>query len=355
MHPWTRKALDRTPRRLRPGVELVVRTIDDTFDDRVPGLAAEVAFFVLLSLPPLLLTLLAGAGVVGQWVGASWRPELAQVLRDAAQTIFSDATMTTTVTPLLDRLVQDADASVFGISFVITFVSASRALRVVSAAITIAYDLETTRPPWQQRLWGFALTFGALVVGIGLVPLLVAGPGLGELVSDWAGGITGLDEVWRAVYWPAAGVVVTVLMGVLYHLAAPWWTRFRRDLPGAVLAMALWLAGTVALRVYVGQTIAEDAIYEPIAGPLIVLLWLYVSAFAVLLGAEFNAEIEKMWPSRPHLHPAVAGAFMTDGQGRSRNPLARRRKPPQSSGDPTVALPAAHTTRRTADAGTDED
>lgn len=298
MHPVSSKLIARSPRRLRVPVELAVRTVDDTFHDRAPGLAAEVAFFVLLSLPPLLFTLLASIGAVGNAFGADWQRDVGDAIRTASQIIFSAETGGI-IDRTVDALLEESRGSVIGIGFLLTFFSASRALRVITTAITLAYDLESTRKPWQQRVWGLGLTLGGLVVGLIVVPILVAGPGLGEAVSQQVGGVPGLAAVWRVLYWPGAVVVLTLLITALYHFAAPWWTPFHRDLPGAILAMLLWLGGTVGLRAYVAQVIEGDALYQPIAGPLVVLLWLYVSGFSVLVGAELNSEIEGMWPSIP--------------------------------------------------------
>ena len=164
---------------------------------------------------------------------------------------------------------------------------------------------EFRRPVRREQRGGEHL-FGTLASGLGdlVGPLLVAGPDGGATASRLLGGVPGLAEVWAVAYWPGAAVLLTLMIAVLYHVAAPWRTPFHRDLPGAVLAMVLWLLGTVGLRVYVGQAIGES--YGFIATPLIILLWLYVSAFAVLLGAELNAEIEKMWPTADRTDPAAA-------------------------------------------------
>lgn len=319
VHDVTRRIIDRAPRWIRPGVELVVRTVDDTFSDRVPGLAAEIAFFTLLSLPPLLVTVLAGVGEIGDLVGRDWRVRLATTIKDGADLILTGEGM-----ELLDEfltgpsgLIEQSQGSLVGIGFVITLFSASRALRVVSTALTIAYDLRATRPPWKDRLWGVVLTLGALVVSMVVGPVLVAGPDAGATLSDLLGGVPGLTDVWRAAYWPATGVTLTLLIAVLYHFAAPWQTPFRRDLPGAVLAMLLWLIGTAGLRVYVTQAIGDS--YGFIATPLILLLWMYVSAIVLLLGAELNAEIEKMWPTHhvtdPEADPNLDPDTEADPQG----------------------------------------
>jgi membrane protein len=298
MHPLSAKAIARAPRFARTPVELVVRTVENSFRDRIPGLSAEVAFFVLLSMPPLLFTLLATLGAIGSRIGATWQADVGEAIRSATQVVFS-AEAGGVLDRTVDALLQESSGTVIGAGFVLTLFSASRALRVIMTAITLAYDLEPTRTGWQQRLWGLGLTLGSLIVGLVVIPVLVAGPGLGQGISDEVGGVPGLGLIWRTLYWPSAVVLVTLLLTTLYHLAAPWSTPFRRDLPGAALAMLLWLGGTVGLRAYAAAVLEGAALYQPIAGPLVVLLWLYVSGFSVLVGAELNAQIERMWPSQP--------------------------------------------------------
>lgn len=296
MHPVSTPLIDRTPRRLRPAVELVVRTAKGVVRDRVPGLAAEIAFFTMLSLPALMLTGLASVGFVGDLLGRQWRTAFADeiiggvgfLLSDEGQEVFAE---------LVQALVTESRGGFIGIGFLIAIYTASRAFRVVTTALVIAYDLRATRPPWQDRLVGLGLTLGGLVVAMVLGPALIGGPEGGRAVSDMVGGIPGLPEIWAAFYWPTTGATLTLLIALLYHVAAPWHTPYWRDLPGALLAMLLWLAGSAGLRLYVGQAI--DATYGFIAAPLVILLWIWVSAIVLLLGAELNAAIEHMWPSVP--------------------------------------------------------
>lgn len=91
-------------------------------------------------------------------------------------------------------------------------------------------------------------------------------------------------------------VLVLVGLATIYHLGVPWHTPWRRDLPGALLAMALWLTAAAGLRAYLEFSVQDDAAYSQVAVPIAVVLWLYLTALAVLLGAEVNAAIEKMWP-----------------------------------------------------------
>lgn len=299
--------IERTPARVRSVVELTLRTVQDTFADRVPGLAAEVAFFVLLSMPPLLLLGLGTVGFIGGAV-PGFADDAADRLLGLAAIVLTDDTVAL-LRPVVEGVLTEGRGDLASLGVVLTLYSASRALRVIVVALTIAYDLPEQRRSWQHRVWGLGLTVVAVIVGILAIPLLVLGPGFGRVIGTYViAGDTVIDLVWRVAYWPVAAVLATGLLAALYHVAAPWTTPWRRDLPGAALAMLLWLAGSAGLRLYTVGAAVSDPVFAPLAGPVILLLWLYVSAFAVLLGAELNAEIEKMWPTiqRPPGDPAAS-------------------------------------------------
>jgi membrane protein len=296
VHPLTRRLIDRSPARLRTPVTLVLRTAGGALDDRLPGLAAELAFWVLLSLPALLLTAIAGLSVVAE-EGSGWQDQLINRIIDVSSVALS-AQAIQSVRSILEQLVSGTTLSLVSVAFVATVWTASRAVKVVLVTIAITYGAQPP-PGFGQRLLGFGLTVAALLIGIVVAPLLVAGPGFGERLVDL--GIVGgevLAVIWRVAYWPTAVVLVTAALASLYHVGAPWNTRWLRDLPGAVLATSLWIAGSGALRLYGAWILGSDSIYGPLAGPIVGLLWLWVSGFAVLLGAEFNAQVERRWPSR---------------------------------------------------------
>lgn len=283
---------DDLPAWVRGPVLLVVQTVREAIDDRVPGLAAEIAFFVLLSLPALALTLLAGVGLAGDLVGADWQAQLAQQIREGTSLVLQPSSQDV-VDEVLTATVEEGSAGIVGIGLVFAIFSASRAFRVLVETVTIAYDLEETRPRWQQRLWGLGLTIAGLFVGLVVAPLVIIGPRFGATLSRLLGGVPGLAATWSLAYWPTAIVVLTLLVTALFHVAAPWQTPWRKDVPGALTAVGLWLLGSVGLRGYARFVIETDAAYGPLAGPLVVLLWLYVTAFSLLLGAEFNAELHR--------------------------------------------------------------
>jgi membrane protein len=298
VHPLTRRIIDRTPPRVRRGVELVVRTIDGAVADRLPGLAAELAFWVLLSLPALLLTIIAALSlVVGE--GGTWQDQLIDRIVEVSTVALTTDAIDRVLRPVLEQLVIGTTVPVVSVAFLATVWTASRAVKVVLVAIAMAYG-RSQPAGFGHRLLGFGLTIVGILAGLVLAPVLVVGPGFGEQLDGWLGfDADTIATLWRTAYWPTVIVVVTAALASLYHLGAPWNTRWLRDLPGAVLATALWLAGSGALRLYGSWILGSDSIYGPLAGPIVGLLWIWLTGFAVLLGAELNAQIEHLWPTRP--------------------------------------------------------
>lgn len=291
--PTARLWLGRVPTRLRRPAELGVRTALDTIADRVPGLAAEIAFYAILSLPPLLLTAVAGLGfldplVTERTVGA---------VVDASRQVFTTETVREVVEPTVQRVVRSPRSDILSFGFLLALYSASRVARVLITAVEIAYDTSALRPAWKTRLYGVGATFGILLLVPLLVPLLVFGPGFGAVLADLPAIPSIVETIWLLAYWPGVAALGVGALATVFHLLTPYATPWRRDVPGAVLAVALWLVGSTLLRTYTDRAFTgEGSIYAPIAGPLVVLVWLYVLGFAVLLGAELNSELEQMDP-----------------------------------------------------------
>lgn len=303
---------ERVARRLppvaQPAWRLISRTVVDTAEDRVHGLAAEAAFFALLSLPPLLLVVVGAFSYVRRVFAEPTATEITSQLLNAIEAVAIQVFTTDTV----DRMVEFVDGllaserlDILSLGFVVAFWSGSRATSTFITAITIAYDLEDPRPVWKRRVMAFGLTLGGSLAALIVFPALALGP---DIVAYLAPRM--LDSVARSVvdlaFWPGVVVVSVALLTVLYHVGVPWSTPWRRDVPGAVLAVSLWVLGSLALRYYVGATIRTRETLETLATPLVGMLWLYVTAFAVLLGGELNAEIERLWPHDRDLRDAMA-------------------------------------------------
>jgi membrane protein len=106
-------------------------------------------------------------------------------------------------------------------------------------------------------------------------------------------------KLLNAIYWPVLSLVLIMGLITFYHLAPPKRLPWHRGAPGALLAAAVFLIGGSVLRAYIGFIVGHGISYGTLAAPIAALLFFYVLALAVLLGAELNATIEQTWPSAP--------------------------------------------------------
>lgn len=283
-------------RRFSTARTLGVKTVHDSLEDRLPGLAAEVSFYLLLSLPPLLLVGLGALSYFGDWFGPTAVSEVEQAIIDAASGVLTQETIDDVVQPAVTSLLAQGRADILSIGAILALWSGSRALKVIVQAVTIAYDLEDRRTWWQHRLLGLGLTFAGILMLAIVLPLLIVGPEAGAALADEFGLGRAFDLTWQILYFPVVIALGLSLLAWVYHVVPPHSTRWRRDIPGALLAFVVWLAGSYGLRIYATNFIESDSAYSYFGTPLVLLLWIYITAVALLVGAEFNAEIEKMFP-----------------------------------------------------------
>ncbi len=294
-HPTGRlhraRVLYRHVSKRRLGWLLLKDTVHSCVEYRVTGLAAEAAFFCLLSLPPLFLGLLGLLGYLEPWIGHDTIDTIRANTLTAAATVLSDKGVDEIARPLLDDIFRGGRPDVISIGFAIALWSGSRALNVFVDTITIMYGLEGKRGIVATRLLAFFLYLVALVLGAVALPLMVAGPDTVVYL------LPASEDAVRALYWPVVLLVSVAFLTTLYHVSVPVRSPWREDIPGAVVALAMWLLGSLLLRVYLASTVEGPTIYGSLAAPVAVLLWIGVSAFAVLVGAAVNAALDRVWPS----------------------------------------------------------
>jgi membrane protein len=259
-------------------------------------LSAEVGFWQLLSLPPLLLTVL---GVIGYFHGVLGHNAIAHlqhaIVRDASR-IVSSRTVDTLIRPSLHNILTHGHADVVSIGFVLSLWSGSSAMATYVNTLSIAYGMRDVRSAIRARLLALLLYLGGVVAGIVGLPLLVMGPGALVRLLPRQDRAPASDTI-SALYWPAIALASVLVVAALYHLSVPARTRWRRDLPGAVLAMLLWLAFSELLRLYLTLLFHRASVYGSLAAPIAALLFFYLTGMAVLFGAELNAQIDRLWPT----------------------------------------------------------
>jgi membrane protein len=258
-------------------------------DDRIGGLAAEVAFFGVLSLFPTLLLLTGALGwleaIAGEGLAADAEAEVVGFLRR----VLSDDAGTTI--DAVQRLFEGGDLGAFAIGVLGAVWAASRGFSAIINALDVAYDLDERRPWMRQRLTAVGLAAGTALVGAVLLAMLVLGPllGSGQDVADAVGAGGVFAAFWDWLRWPVVAALATVWAATVFHLAPNHRTPWRWDLPGAALTAGLWALLSLGFRLYLTVAAGANQVLGTLGGSLIVLLWLYVMSLALLLGGELNA------------------------------------------------------------------
>lgn len=285
-----------TPRLLR-------RTIAAAWQDRVLGLSAEAAFWQLLSLPSLFLALVATLGYISRWLGPDTVSRVEARLENWMSQAFSPDVTTDVVAPMLHEILTTGRADVISIGFVVALWAGSSATATFVNTITIAYGMRDMRGAVRSRLLALWLFLGSLLFGVIVLPMLVLGPGLlvRTAPKTWRHTVNNLLDFG---YYPVVAVLILLGLTTLYHLAPPRRLPWRRGLPGAIFALLIFMAGSFLLRMYITFVLDHTHAFGTLAAPIAALLFFFILALGVLLGAEFNATIEKAAPT-PVKQPRV--------------------------------------------------
>lgn len=295
--------------------DILIRVKDELARDNISMLAAGVAFYALLALFPALAALVALWGLFAepqtatQEIGA-----MLSVLPPAAQELIGAQ---------LGKLAQSSGGALglgAAIGILVSLWSASSGMKAVIAALDIAYDEDETRGFVRLNLVALGLTLGMIVFVVVALTLVAAVPAAIRLV-----GMEGpLRWVVSLLRWPVLFGLVLAALAALYRWA-PDRDQARWDWlsPGAMLAAALWLLGSIAFSLYVSFFGSYNETYGALAGVVILMTWLLLGSYAVLLGAEINAEMERQTRSDTTTGP---GKRLGERGAHSADTVARRRR-----------------------------
>lgn len=323
-------------------------TLGKAWDDDIFSHSAQAAFWQALSLPPLFLALLGSLGYVGGWFG----PETVQLVDNAiievARRVFTPDVVDQIIAPTANDILNQGRADVVSVGFVVSLWAGSSAVASIVDSITHAHDQKLVRHPVWQRIFSLLVYLFALVIAVFTLPLLVLGPDLLPRV---------LPESWRPVaaeviqstYYPVTGLLLVAVLTTLYKVALPhslpWW----RLLPGALLAMVVFIASTSGLRLYIAVLTASGYTYGALATPIAFLLFAFLLGLSIVLGAHFNHALEVVWPSRgeraerrsDRLRAAAKrGTHLVTGRTESPQTAGHELPPPEPPAHPSPTTPA---------------
>lgn len=274
---------------------LVWSAMRRSWNDRVLGLSAEAGFWQLLSLPSTILAILGTIGFFNGPLGADNLNHLQTSIDNAMAHVIVPSAVQSTIAPAVHRILFGGRIDVVSISFIVSMWAGSSAMATYVNTITIAYGLRHERGALSSRLLALRLYVGFVLASTILLPAMALGPG--HLVGLFPDHLH--DAAHRVVaigYWPVVVLISLALLATLYHRAVPVRRPWRRALPGAVVAVMLWVIGSILLRLWLAWAFRRTATYGPLSAPVAVLLFLYLTALAILFGAELNAEIDRSWP-----------------------------------------------------------
>jgi membrane protein len=254
--------------------------------DNLTDWAAALTYFGVLAIFPALLVVVSVLGLIGESATDSLLENVEDVAPGPAQEILSNA---------IENLQGAGSAS--GVAFVIGLAAAIWASSgYVNGFMSASNSIHDVDPA------GSLIKTLPVRVGLTLVLMVLAGiiafsvtltGGLAKEVGDVIGvGDTAVD-VWGIAKWPVLLFLVSVLLAVLYWGAPNVKLPFRLFSPGALLAVLGWVIASIAFAFYVSNFSSYNKTYGALAGPIVFLLWLWISNIFILLGAELNAELER--------------------------------------------------------------
>src|SRR5918997_1179227 len=278
--------------------DVLVRVMRQVKSDNVPLLAAGVAFFALLALVPSLVALVSVYGLVA---------EPADIQRNIEDALAAAPTeVRDLVSSQLSSIVESEPSGLrlgVAVGLALALWSASRGVKYLISALNVAYDEEEGRKFFKLRGLALAFTLGAIVLAAVALGALVVLPA----TLDSGGSEGAAPPALLIVRWPLFAIVGLAALAVLYRWAPDRQrARWRWVSPGAIFAVIGWVIASVGFSIYTANFGNYNETYGALGAIVVVMLWLFISAYVVIVGAELNAELERQTavdsttgPSRP--------------------------------------------------------
>lgn len=279
-------------------------------EDDVFGRAAQLAYYFLLALFPLLLFLTSVIGLVmgsGTGLRHSLFNYLSQVLPPSAFQLV-DTTMY--------EVSKSSGGGKLSFGILAALWAASNGMGAISSSLNVAYNVKESRPWWKSRLIAIFLTIALAVLIITALVLLLYGGSIAEAIA----GKFGLGDVftitWKIIQWPIVLAFMLLSFSLIYYFAPDLHDQdWKWITPGAVVGVVLWLLISLAFRIYLHFFNSYSATYGSLGAVIILMLWFYLTGVAILVGGEINSEIEN----------AAAEAGKSDAKERGEKALNEKR------------------------------
>jgi membrane protein len=269
-------------------IQLIKRVGEQISKDDLSGRAAQLAYYFLLALFPLLIFLVSLLGYLsgpGSQLRQALLDNLGRVMPGSASEL---------VQKTIDQVFTSRSGGKLILGILGALWAASAGIAALSNTLNVAYGVEETRPWWKRRLIAIGLTIAVSALVLMALVLVLYGGRLAGLISRRVELGDTFVLVWKIIQWPAVLVVMCVAFGLVYYFGPDLKKReWHWITPGAVAGLFLWLLGTFAFRIYLSHFNSYGATYGSLGAVVILVLWFYISGFAVLVGGEVNSEIAR--------------------------------------------------------------
>jgi membrane protein len=275
--------------RMRGWFTVLKRTVAEFRRDNLTDWAAALTYYTMLSIIPALIVLVAILGLVGQYPQTT--NSLLQIVGD-----LGPASAVDTFKGPIESVVQNKSGAgiLLVVGLVVALWSASGYLGAFVRASNSIYEIDEGRPFWKLRPQQVVITLVmVLMLAIVGIAVVLTGP-VAEAVAKPIGLGDAAVTVWNVAKWPVLLGVVMSMLAVLYYWAPNVrQPAFRWISPGSVFAVLVWIVATAGFALYVANFASYDKTYGSLGGVVVLLVWLWISNVAVLLGAVLNAELER--------------------------------------------------------------
>jgi membrane protein len=255
--------------------------------DDIWGRAAQLSYYFLLALFPLLLVMMALLGIFAD-KGTELRNNLISYLSEVMPASAGDLVKST-----VDELSSSAGAGKISFGLLATIWAASNGMGAISETLNTAYNVKESRPYWKTRLVAIGLTTALALLIVSALVLLLYGFQIADAIAVWAGLSSVFTITWKIAQWPIVLFFILLGFNLIYYFAPDLKKQeWKWVTPGAAIGVALWLLVSFGFKAYLSYFNSYSATYGSLGALIIMMLWFYFTGMAILIGGEINSEIE---------------------------------------------------------------
>lgn len=267
--------------RLRTAWNFVFAVAKRWYFGSIGDLAAGVTFWILLSLPAVILAMVSALGILDTLLGRSLSLEIEGDLTGFVERVFtSDAAA---IKDAVDKLFEQQNSGLFTVSLALTFWTISRGFAGMMRALDGVYEVKEGRAWYYTRVVALLLGLGSLLVS---VPIVLLEFFVWSRFEDGAA-----ETILRAL---VAVVILVFWASMLFHYGPSVRTKWRWDLPGSIVAASFWWILTIGYQSYISIVAGRNEVLSAIGAFLLALTWVWLAAQVLLIGAAVNAEVGKV-------------------------------------------------------------